>query len=442
MTNRISRRQFLETGGKAALGVGLGMAVADALATPTYAQEPKVSANERIQVGIIGVGGMGEGNMNDFMKHAEVEVAAVCDVHQGRLDRAVGLVDKKYGRKPMAVKDFRRVMDMKDIDAVVISTPDHWHALPFIYACETGKDVFCEKPISHDIVEGRAMLGAAKRYKRVVQINTWQRSAGHFRDAIDFVRSGKMGKISVCRAWTFNHAGLGKNPLKPPPHDLDWDFWLGPAPKVPYHDKIDPFDWRWYFDYGSGLTGDWGVHVIDIVLLGMNAWHPLEVASYGGKLRCAPDDDQTTPDTQIAIFKFPGFVMHWEMHWADDGFDGGGSHGSEWIGEKGKLIVDRGGIKWMPFGDYPGPERKNPYGDHIGDFLENVKTRGKCRSDIESMYCTTTVCHLANLAYLHGKSIRWDGQKGVVVGDRKAMDVQSYRREYRKPWKLPTYKMA
>ena len=447
----MNRREFLESSGKAALGVGLGVAVADALATPTYAQEKPVPPSEKILVGCIGMGGMGMGDMNGFMGQNDVEVVAVCDVDSNNLDRAAAEVEKKYGRKPLAVKDFRKILERKDIDAVMIATPDHWHALPFILACEAGKDVFCEKPISHDIYEGQMMVGAAKHYKRVSQINTWQRSVGFFRQAYDFVQSGKMGKINLCRAWTCGGAGVGKDTLCDPPAQLDYDFWIGPANMEPYRRPFHPGHWRWFFNFALGLTGDWGVHMIDTVLMGMNQWHPQEVASYGGKLRSGEDDDRTTPDTQIAIFKFADWIMQWEIHVGGEGLDGGGGHGAEFIGENGKMIVDRSGIKWSPYGDHPGPEAAgkdqgpdapNRWSDsnHIGDFIENIKTRGKCRSDIESMHYTTVCCHLANLTYLIGRSVKWDGANGVIVGDKKAMSCQSYKREYRKPWKLPYYK--
>lgn len=427
------------------------MVVADALATPTYAQEKPVSANEKIIVGCIGMGGMGMGDMNGFMGQNAVEVVAVSDVDSNNLANAAKAVEDKYGKKPLAVKDFRKILDRKDIDAVMIATPDHWHALPFIMACEAGKDVFCEKPISHDIVEGQMMVGAAKHYKRVSQINTWQRSVGFFRQAIEFVRAGGMGRVRICRAWVCGPGGLGKNPIKDPPANLDWDFWCGPAKKNAYHDTYHPGMWRLYYDYGTGMSGDWGVHMIDIVLLGMNDWHPLEVSAVGGKLFCSEDDDRTTPDTMMAIYKFKDWVMNWEIHCGPEGLDGGGGHGAEFIGDKGRMIVDRSGIKWYPYGDNPGPQDagKDQGGDapnrwsdanHIGDFLANVKTRGKCASDIESMYYTTTCCHLSNLAFQRGKSIKWDGPNGVVVGDKKAMDCQAYKREYRKPWKLPYYK--
>jgi predicted dehydrogenase len=438
---RLNRRRFLQTSGKAALGVGIGVRVAEALATPMQTKEKTVSPNEKIVVGFIGVGGMGMVNLRNFMRHADVEVAAVCDVHSQRMANAAMQVENKYGKKPLADKDFRKIIDCKDIDAIVISTPDHWHALPFIYACEAGKDVFCEKPISHNIVEARSMVGAARHYKRVTQVNLVQRGMGHFQDAIDYVRSGRMGKVYICRAW--RSAGiwcLGKNPIKDPPQELDWDFWCGPARLLPYHDEIDPGSWRLYFEWGTGLTGDWGVHMMDIVLLGMNTQHPIEVSSIGDKLRCDPDDDRKTPDTQMAIYRFPNFLMNWEVRPDPQGLDGGRDHGAEFTGEAGILIVDRNGIIWK--GDGNGPERKSPDIDLIDDFLSNIKTRGKCMADIESAYYPTVLCHLANLSYQCGKTIKWDGLRGVVLNDKSAMNYLAYQREYRKSWKLPIYKMS
>ena len=440
MSSRMNRREFLETSGRAALGVGLGALVADALATPAYAQDNAVSANEKIVMGAIGCGGMGSGLINEFMGHPDVEMVAVCDVDSRHLDGAAGRVESRSGKAPKKFKDFRKLLEMKEIDAVIVGTPDHWHALPTIHACETGRDVYVEKPISHDIVEGQAMVAAAKHFNRVVQVGTWQRSVGHFINCIDFVRSGKMGKIAVCRAWTCGSAGVGREKPTAPPPELDWDFWLGPAPKVQYRPNACHGNFRWFFDYAAGLTGDWGAHMIDIILLGMDQWHPLEVASYGGKLICGEEDDRTTPDTQIAIFRFPSFVFQWEAHVGEPGLDGGGHHGSEFIGEHGTLTVDRGGFQWHPKGSVEGPSNEPAGGSHSRNFLDCVKSRQKPRSDLESMHYTTTMCHLANLAYLHGKSVKWDGARGVVTGDDKAMQVQSYKRGYRKPWKLPMHK--
>jgi predicted dehydrogenase len=190
-------------------------------------------------MGVIGCGGISRINMGHFMGRDDVEIIACCDVDARRLESAVGEVEKKYGRKPAAEKDFRKVLELRDVDAVIINTPDHWHALPTVLACEAGKDVYVEKPISHDIWEGRAMVNAAKKYGRVVQVGTWQRSTQHFVDAIDYVRSGKLGTISVCRAWALGNPGVGhQSPQAPPPH-LDWEMWLGPAPSAEYRPTYD-----------------------------------------------------------------------------------------------------------------------------------------------------------------------------------------------------------
>jgi predicted dehydrogenase len=445
MEKDLTRREFLRTSGRAAVGVGLGMraagaaaAPADQPAPPAAKPGPPASPSEKIVLGVIGCGGQGRAVMNEHMQHPDVVVAAVCDVDRRHLSQAGQEVEKKYGKRPAEFKDFRQLLERTEIDAVLIATPDHWHALPAVLACEAGKDIYLEKPIAHDILEGRAIVNAAK----------------NFISAIDFVRSGKMGKIAVCRAWTLGGAAVGhQEPTNPPP-ELDWDFWLGPAPKVPYRSNRCHSNWRWFFDYAAGLTGDWGAHMIDIVLLGMNQWHPLAVSSVGGKLVCGPKDDRDTPDTQMAIFQFPDFIMNWEIHVGPPGLDGGGHHGAEFIGAAGTLIVDRGGLQWRPNGtnaaDAPAgggpstspiPAASRPGVSHSRNFLDCIKSRARPRSDIETMHATTTMCHLANLAYRTGKRIRWDAEKEAVIGDRDAMNDQCYQREYRRPWKLPMYRV-
>ncbi len=440
MSDCLTRREFVSKSGKAAVAMGVGLAAAKAFAEPPK----KVGPNEKILLGLIGCGGQGRHVMHELWEYPDVEVVAVCDVDQSRMDETAREVEIKYGRTPFVSKDFRNILGIKEIDAVIVGTPDHWHALPTIYACEVGKDVYLEKPISHDIVEGRAMVNAAKRFKRVIQVGTWQRSLQHFVDAIDFVRSGALGKISVCRAWTLGGGGIGQFPVEEPPPELDWDFWLGPAQWEPYRQRRAHYHFRWFFNFASGLTGDWGVHMMDIVLLGMNVWAPNEVASVGGKIIAGEDDDRTTPDTQMAVFKFPDFVMNWEIHHGGPGLDCGGGHGCEFIGENGSLIVDRGGYKLRPERDRLESEEiptVNPVPtDHARNFLDCIRTREKPRSDIETMHRTTTMCHLANLAYLVGRTIHWDAEREIVIGDPKAMECQSYQREYRSPWKLPMHR--
>ncbi|MDQ6630748.1 MAG: Gfo/Idh/MocA family oxidoreductase, partial [Verrucomicrobiota bacterium] len=333
MNSTQTRRQFISHTGTVAAGIGLGLA----LGPRAFAQAK--GANDKVVFGLIGCGGMGRDNMRRFMGLSGVEIAAVCDVDEKHLNEAAADVTGAGRPTPKKFKDFRQLLDQKEINAVIIGTPDHWHAIPFIAACEAGKDIYCEKPISHSFVEAKAMLHAAQHFKTVVQVGTWQRSMKHFQDAIEFVRSGKMGEINMCRAWIVNSAdkpnsNIGKqNPQTPPP-ELDWNFWLGPAPMKGYQPNRCHHNWRWFFDYGGGLMTDWGVHMMDIGLLASKDNDPISVSSAGGIF--TTNDDRDTPDTLLATYKFPKMLMTWEHRFNNGrGLDGGDSHGTEFIGSKG-----------------------------------------------------------------------------------------------------------
>jgi predicted dehydrogenase len=399
------------------------------------AQSP--GANDRVVLGLIGCGGMGRANLQQFMRSKEVAVAAVCDVDAGHLDNAAADVVNTGRPAPKKIKDFRHLLEQKDIDAVIIGTPDHWHALPFIAACEAGKDIYCEKPISQSFVEAKAMLGAARHFNRVVQIGTWQRSMKHFQDAIEFVRSGKMGKVNVCRAWMFyGLRDIGRQQPQTPPPELDWDFWLGPAPKRPYQPNRCHANWRWFFETGGSLMTDWGVHMIDIVLLAKQQTDPATVAAAGGRL--VTNDDRDTPDTLQVVYRFPQWVLQWEHRFNNlRGLDGGCEHGAEFIGDKGTFIVDRNGYQYFPESkdaETP-PKLDKKDSTHWQNFLDCVKSRKQPTSDIASM-----VCLLGNIALQSGKTLVWDAQAQDVANHADVKHCISYQREYRKPWKLKAYK--
>ncbi|HXK95512.1 MAG TPA: Gfo/Idh/MocA family oxidoreductase [bacterium] len=438
-TKGISRRKFTQT------AAGFGIAALAAGPLPGRV----LGANDRINLAAIGVHGMGTYNAEQLMQVPGVQFSDVCDVDQREVEKFQNLFEDKYQLKLEGHKDFRRVLEKKDVDAVSIATPDHWHALIFVQACEAGKDIYCEKPISHNIVEGRAMVNAAKKFNRVVQIGSWQRSVQHFQDAIDFVRSGKLGTITLCRAWlNSNSDGMGFRRPSAPPEGVDYDFWLGPAPFSLFQENRFHWNWRWWFDFAGGQTADWGVHMIDIVCLAMGDWDPLEISSFGGNFFI--QDGRDTPDTQIAIFKFRNFVLHWEVRWGNerglDGFSSG--HGSQWIGRNGQLGVNR--EKWEVFAEGRGdnlrleekPETVNPIpNSHHANFIECMRTRQTPRSDIESMHKTTVLCHLANIAFRTGKKLEWDASREIITNEPAAMDCPQYRREYRAPWKLPVYSL-
>lgn len=455
MTREYTRRQFLGTGGIAAAGLGLGVAQSAAIASGAPAMTSpakkvaKARASEKIVIGLIGCGGMGGVDLGNLMAKPEVEVAALCDVDRHHLNETTNKVTQKYGRAPRLVDDFRRMLEMKDVDGVIVATPDHWHALPAVMACQAGKDVYLEKPVAHNIVEGQTIVNAAKRYHRVIQVGTWQRSTQHFVDAIHYVRSGALGKISMCRAWTLGNAGCGHEKPTKPPENLNYDMWVGPAAWQEYQANRCHFNFRWYFNYASGLTGDWGVHMIDIILLGMsrsdhNLPMPRRVETVGGKIVCGATDDRTTPDTQISTFQFvdrdghPDWILQWEIRVGAPGLDGGGVHGAEFIGQKGRLLVDRSGwTVWDADGKpLPKPSAPVTVNDHWQNWLDCIKQRQLPRSDIWSMNQTTTVCHLANLAYLASHSVRWDDARQMVT-DSDARNLLPYQRPYRKPWALP-----
>ena len=433
-----TRRQFLGKTSAALAGAGLGLS----LSPRAFAQAK--GANEKIVFALIGCGGMGRANMGQMMSRPGVEMAAVCDVDETHLDKASKEVTDAKRPAPKRYKDFRDVLDRKDIDAVIIGTPDHWHAIPFIAACEAGKDIYCEKPISHSFVEAKAMLNAAKHFKPVVQIGTWQRSMKHFQEAINFARSGKMGEIPVCRAWILGDgsSNIGHQTPSTPPATLDWDMWCGPAPKHGYQPNRCHVNWRWFYETGGALMTDWGVHMIDIVLLGMQQSDPISVSAVGGKF--VMDDDRDTPDILQAVYQFPKFVMNWEQRYGNTrGLDGGRNHGSEFIGKNGTLMVDRTDYQYFPEkkeAELP-PKCENTASTHWQNFLDCVKSREKTRSDIESMAKTTMICHLGNIAFQCGKTVHWDAAKQDIVNHHDVKHCISYEREYRKPWKLKMYKV-
>jgi len=439
--NDWTRRQFIvRTGAVAAAGAAAPlMRLADAASWKGASKSP----NDKLVIGLIGCGGMGAANMRNLMGFPDVEVAALCDVDDNRIPGDFNDVEKKYGRKPDVYKDYRRILDRKDIDAVIVGTPDHWHALVLIHACEAAKDAYCEKPLSHDIVESVSMAAAVKHHKRVVQCGTWQRSTKEFTDALDYVRSGKLGKIVLCRAWITDSFRAGRQKPMDPPKGLDYDMWVGPAAYVPYQSNRCHWNWRWFMNFGGGMSTDWGVHMMDIALLGMSKDEdlvmPTSVSSFGGNW-AIQDDDRNAPDTMQAIYQFhnPDFAMHWSIGIDHPGKEG---HGTEFVGADGRTLrVWRGGWTILdPGGKELPKEESAPPPNHWRDFVDCVKTRSKPRADLGSVAQTTIVCHLSNVAMQCGEMVKWDAKKQDLIG-RAGRDTSSYHRPYRKGYKLPEYK--
>ncbi|HUY32000.1 MAG TPA: Gfo/Idh/MocA family oxidoreductase [Pirellulales bacterium] len=464
MNEDITRRAFLSETGKLAGGAAGGLAAVGLTASGLGLAQPRKasaarSANEKLVIGLVGCGYMGRANLRDFLRVPEVEVAAVCDVDSRRLAEALEDVQKAE-RNPGKVetcRDFRRLIDRKDIDALVVVSPDHWHAYMATAAMRAGKDVYCEKPLAHSIREGRAIVQAAEKYHRVVQIGTQQRSGTHFQKAVELVQSGVLGKIHCCRSWICeNNApqGLGNPPDGDPPKEVDYDQWLGPAPKRPFNPNRFHYNFRYFYDYGNGLINDWGTHLHDIILWGMQIPAPLSVQAAGGKL--VLNDNTDTPDTLEAVFDFGEFIYVASVRRGNAqslrytlGGDGklvNHGHGMQFEGTNGTLFVDRGGWELFPEtedGRERAPAQKSGGSDqhypHVLNFLDCVKTRRQPISDVLSGHQATMISHLANIAYRTGRKIHWDADQEVCTHHDGKPDVEANAylfREPRAPWKL------
>lgn len=438
----ISRRKVIgQAAGVAALATGLGSR-SFAVHLGIEPRAKQAGANDKLVLGLIGCAGMGAANMRTLMGFNDVEVAAICDVDDNRMPGDFNEINKKYGKRPSVYRDYRQMLERKDIDAVIIGSPDHWHALHLIHACEAGKDSYCEKPISHNVVEAVAMARCVEKHKRVVQVGTWQRSTREFTDAIDTIRSGKLGKIVHCRAWITDGFRAGNQQVAEVPSSLDYDFWTGPAEMIPYKANHVHYNWRWFSNTGGGMTTDWGVHMIDIALLGMSQDQdlvmPEEITTWGGQWAYV-GDDRTAPDTIETLYKFrdPDFVLTWSVLRDHPGKPG---HCTEFISAEGKTLrVWRGGWTLLdPDGKELPKESTTSPGSHWREWVDCVKSRGKPSADLGSVAQTTIVCHLSNVALQVGQPVRWNKAKMDLEG-KAGRDTLAYSRPYRKPWVLPKY---
>lgn len=414
-----------------------------ALTTPLFSGSVK-GANDRIRVAFIGMGIMGTGNLEHSMKQPNAEVAAVCDVYEPHLKKAAA-VARQAGFKPREFKDFREVLADQSVDAVCISTPDHWHAYMTVEACKAGKDVYVEKPVSVTVDEGRKMVEAARKYKRIVQVGTMQRSGVLYQKARDLVRSGQLGKVSFVRFAVARNTpaeGYGNPPDSDPPPGLDWDLWLGPAPKRPFNANrfgVYPGQWssfRYFWDYAGGDMTDNGVHALDIVQMIFNEVTPRSITALGGKYWLR--DNRETPDTLEAVFEYPEFVAAFEVRLGNA--QSFGASGIVFYGDQGTLWVNRSQLRLMPEKGSdlkPVDEKVSDISEenraHWANFLECVRTRQRPVADIEIGHRSTTTCLLGNVAFRSRRRIDWDSQNETTL----QKEARSYlAREYRKPWTL------
>ena len=401
-----------------------------------------LGANDRLTGAFIGVGTMGSENLKVALEQS-VRVGAVCDVYQPHLERAAAMV-RRQGGTAKEVKDFREILADRSVDFVCVSTPDHWHPYMMVEACKAGKDVYVEKPACVVVEEGQKMVAAARKYNRVVQAGTWQRSGDHFQRACEMVRTGVLGKVAACKTWMYQNlaqAGIGNPPEGRPPAGLDWDLWLGPAPERPFQPNrfgVYPNAYsyfRFFWDYAGGILTDSGIHMIDTAHMALGDAMPSAAAAFGGKLWLR--DDSETPDTMIVAYEYPGFVCSWE-HRTNNMENANRVMAVTFHGEKGTLYLDRAVFKLTPEKDsgLKAMEVKRGIDGHPAhwtNFLDCVRTRKRPNSDIETCVRSTTACLLGNVSLRSKLRLDWDERTKSVAQPEAAPLL---RREYRAPWKL------
>jgi len=437
-----------------------------AVISTAFSASRVLGANERVNVGLIGYGGRGKLVSRLMRQVPDVDFVAVCDVY----DPHAAAAKEWAGNSSKSVRDFRRVLEMKEVDAVLIATPDHWHSIPAVLACAAGKDVYVEKPLAHTIVEGRKIVEAARKYNRVVQVGTQHRSAPHYAEAAKIVQSGQLGPVHFVRIWNYlsmTPEGIGRAEDSDPPADVDWDMYLGPAPKVPFNKNRFISTYRWFWDYGGGLVTDFGTHRFDSLHQVMGVDAPVRVSASGG--RYFLKDGAQTPDVVQVTYEYPNFVLSYEASMLNGQGTGTRTegkkyyqargktdrpHGEAFYGTNGTLLSDRLGFEVLPelkLGKrdrtlaQPAPieglkmEGKEVAGEdatnlHVANFIECVKSRKRPNADVEIGHRASIIGHLGNIAFRTGHKIQWDAAKEEIVGDAEASKLLSY--EMRKPWDL------
>ena len=411
-------------------------------AAGSFLQRRAVAANDKINVAMIGVRGQGRYLTGKFAAQPDVNILYLCDVDENVYARAAQVVQEKAGKRPPHVSDLRKVLDDKNVDAVVVATPDHWHAPATILACDAGKDVYVEKPASHNLREGRLMVNAARRNKRIVQLGTQSRSRPSTIRAIEYIRSGKIGKVLMAKAWDVQlRDHIGHKEDSPVPKGVDFDTWTGPAIMRPFNENRFHYQWHWNWNTGTGDIGNDGVHQMDIARWALDVDRPTSISGMGRKLFF--DDDQQTPDTMNITYLYGEKALMFEMRiWNPYGMEGQengvavyGTNGMVHIGrwdrywgfkvydDKGKLVLDQG------------RNEDDSHPAHPRNFLDCIKSRKAPNAEIEIGHASSALCHLGNIVARRNTSLKFDPASETITGDAESNKLLT--REYRKHWATP-----
>ncbi|MVM30874.1 twin-arginine translocation signal domain-containing protein [Spirosoma sp. HMF4905] len=444
-----SRRQFLQNSTQLAAGAGLTTLLPNEVTAAS--QSRLFSAADTVSVGLIGCNNMGWADLTSMLKNPGVRCIALCDVDQNVLNKRAADLAKlpsvqASGQKATLYSDFRKLLENKDIDAVIVGTPDHWHCLPTVYACQAGKDVYVEKPLANSIEECDLMVAAAHKYKRITQVGQWQRSGPHWKNAIDYARSGQIGTIRTVKTWAYMPYGKTFPVVanEPVPAGVDYDMWLGPAPKRPFNRNRFHGTFRYFWDYAGGLMTDWGAHMVDMALWGMQVSTPKSVVSVGGRY-AFPNQDGETPDTMQVLYDYGNFTVSWDQSIGIGRGPYDRDHGVAFIGNLGTVVIDRGKWEVLPevdAGKYLTSAMPTQYGDgkdldrHTLNFVECIRSRQQTNCPVDIGRNVAVNAQLGNMAHRLGQKLFWDDAKSAVTSDPKANDL--VKAHYNNTWKLPT----
>src|SRR5258706_9084650 len=432
-----SRRSFMKSATKATAAVG----ISTLLPWQSLATTNLVAPSDWLNIGAIGINGMGWEDLTQLLKVPGTNVIGLCDVDGNVLYKRKNELSQK-GIQTKTYSDYRKLLENKDIDVVIIGTPDHWHCLLMTDACSAGKDVYVEKPVGNSIEECNVMVAAQQRYSKAVQVGQWQRSVPHFVDALNFLKSGKLGKIRTVKAWAYQGWMKPMTPMPDgtTPPGVDYNMWLGPAPMRPFNPNRFHFNFRWYWDYAGGLMTDWGVHLIDYALLGMNAKFPKSAVALGGKY-AYPDGPEETPDTLTTLFEFDDYNLIWEHAQGISNGQYGRDHGIAYIGNNGTLVLDRSGWEVIPdekrMEAVPHqPNKGSGLENHMINFVEAIKSRDfkKLACPIQDGAHVAKVCQMGNISYKTGSRVVWDSGR-ETFGDEKANALINAR--YNNGYRIP-----